>query len=325
MSVSKILKTEKLGSLRIIITIAIIVILATIPFLISAYELRTITFIFMWIALASNWNIIGGYIGYVDFGHIVWWGLGAYGVGIGIVEFGLPFWMSLIISVIVCAIIATIVSSVTLRLRGHFFAIAHLALLAGTMELILFLKPITHGGEGLVLPTAPNYTTTYFFMGAIAFICIFVSYLIINSKLGYSLRSIREDEDAAEAMGVNTHIQKMKAFVTAATLTAIVGGVYAYWIGYLVPDAIFSIAKTIQMIVMTLLGGIGLLLGPVLGATLLQEIETYLWAKFAYLHATLMGVILVLIILFLPQGVLGAIQEHAYSAKKLFKKLVMGE
>lgn len=323
MPISNLLKLGRAKPERGIILIAILAILSIVPFFISGYLLRTLTLIFMWIALATNWNIIGGYMGYVDFGHIVWWGLGAYGVGIGMVEFGFPFWGAWIATGIVCFLFAVAVSSVTLKLRGHFFAISHLAFLTAALEFVLYLG-ITHGGQGLILPAYTNYNFFYFLMGALAALCILISYTISQSKLGYSLRAIREDEDAAEAMGVNTHFQKVKGYSIAAALTAFVGGVYAFWFTSLFPHDIFYIGRVIQMIVMCLLGGIGTLFGPILGAGLLSVIQEVLWAQFAYIHVTLVGVIMVLIILFLPEGIFGAIEKSPYSARKLFEKLIGG-
>jgi branched-chain amino acid transport system permease protein len=163
------------------------------------------------------------------------------------------------------------------------------------------------GAHGLTLPPAPPevffYYVLLFFMGLI----VGLTALLERSKFGYGLRAIREAEQAAELSGVPTHGIKVRAYVLASSLIGCIGGVEAYWLTYIIPDDVFNVMRTIQMITMTLLGGMGTVLGPVIGASFLTLISEYLGAKFVYDYLIFVGGVIVIVILLLPQGIMGTL------------------
>ncbi|MGH9246622.1 MAG: branched-chain amino acid ABC transporter permease [Acidimicrobiales bacterium] len=287
----------------------------------TGYRLRFATFLAMWIGLASSWNLIGGYTGYVDFGHAVFYGLGAYNVGMLMVDVGLPFVIALPVGGLGAAVFALLIGTPTLRLRGPYFSIAMLGILVAVREVVRSLPAsITGGGGGLSLPVleAPSYEAFFYIMAAIAGLVVAVSAGLRRSQFGLQLAAIREDELAAGMKGINTAAVKIRIFALSAFFTGLLGGVSAYWFGYLLPQQVFLESYTVQMIMMVLLGGLGTLAGPIIGAVALYVLQQTLWANFVDWHLFSLGVLLVALVYFLPQGVLGAFGHRgAYSVRRL--------
>lgn len=291
----------------------------------SGYRLRFATFLAMWIGLSSSWNLLGGYTGYVDFGHVVFFGLGAYGVGMLMVKSDFPFWLALPLGGVAAAVFALVIGTPTLRLRGPYFSIAMLGMLVAVREIVRSLSSVTGGGSGLSLPIAgaPTYETFFYLMAAIAGLVVGISAWVRRSQFGLQLAAIREDELAASMKGINVAGVKIRIFTLSAFLTGLLGGVNAYWVGYIVPQQVFLEAYTVQMIMMGLLGGLGTLGGPVLGAVVLYWLQQTVWANFIDWHQLILGVLLIALIYLLPQGLLGAFgRRGVYSVRRLVETWV---
>jgi branched-chain amino acid transport system permease protein len=174
--------------------------------------------------------------------------------------------------------------------------------------LVSYFEGVTGGGNGLSLPTLDASRAIYYVMGALAMAVTAMTYAIITSRFGLRLMTIREDEVAAEAMGIDTFRHKLAAFLLSAVGPGIAGALTARDQGYIEPLSVFPLAITVTMIVMVLFGGKGTVWGPVLGAVALFVIQEIVWARYPYVHPLLYGAIIVLVVLFMPRGVLGLLQ-----------------
>jgi len=206
------------------------------------------------------------------------------------------------------AVLALLIGIPCLRLKGPYFAIAMLGLNEVLRALVSYFEGLTGGGNGLSLPTLHATVPIYYAMGATAAVLVGVTYLVITSRFGLRLMTIREDEVAAEAMGIDTFRHKLYAFLLSAVGPGVVGGLAARDQGYIEPVSVFPLATTITMIVMVLFGGKGTVWGPVLGAAVLFVFQEAVWARFIYLHQLLFGAIIVAVVLLMPRGVLGLLQ-----------------
>ena len=280
---------------------------ASLPVWGNGYLIRIGFNVIMFATLAMSWNLIGGMTGYPSFGHVGFFGLGAYTVGIAMTSIQLPFWLSLGLVVPASLIFAAVLYPI-LRLKSHYFAIATLVSAECIREAANLLG-VTGGpnGIGLPLPEAGQFQTYLFFyetMLAVLLLVLLVSLWIKRHRLGLALVSIREDEDTAQTMGINTPRCKFYALAVSALFSALPGGIYAYWMSYIDPGSVFPISISVTMILMVLLGGAGTLFGPILGALLLEGIGNVLWSAFPELHMATLGMLIVVTVIYLPQGVL---------------------
>lgn len=277
------------------------------PFILSGYWVRVLTSVFMYAALACSMNLIAGYTGYADFGNVVFLGVGAYTTAILMNETSLPLPAAVLAGGMVCMLYAGLLGWPILRLRGHYFAIATLGVNEATKQIVRNLSGLTGGGMGITLPLSglgPKdfNTLIYFIMFGLMLAYLGITYFIRRRPFGYALMSIRDDEDAAEVMGINTTRYKMMAWGTSAFLTGVVGGFFAYWYTYIEPPAVFNIVISIKYLIMMLLGGGGTILGPVIGAFILGLLSEVIWGRFMELHMAVLGLVIVLVVLLMPGG-----------------------
>jgi branched-chain amino acid transport system permease protein len=228
---------------------------------------------------------------------------------------GLPFLLSVFLSGWVCAGLSLAIGLPTLRLQGAYFAIATLAAAEAIKQVVLEWDGVAGfeffgGAHGLTLPPAPPESFFYYLMLFFMGLTVGLTALLEKSKFGYGLRAIREAEQAAELSGVPTLMIKVRAYVLSSSLIGCIGGVEAYWLTYIIPDDVFNVMRTIQMVIMTLFGGMGTALGPVIGASFLTLISEYLGAKFIYDYLTFVGLVIMIVILLLPQGIMGTIRRN---------------
>ncbi len=205
--------------------------------------------------------------------------------------------------------LALVIGYPCLRLKGPYFAIAMLGLNEVVRALVSYFEGLTGGGSGLSLPTLQASIPIYYAMGLTAAAVVALTFAIITSRFGLRLMTIREDEVAAEAMGINTSRHKLYAFLLSAAAPGIVGGLAARDQGYIEPISVFPLVTTITMIVMVLFGGKSTVWGPVLGAVVLFVSQEIVWARFPYFHQLLFGTIIVAVVLLMPRGVLGLLQQ----------------
>jgi branched-chain amino acid transport system permease protein len=296
--------------LALAMALAILAGLSIMPFFASNYTV-TFTFqIFMWIALAQSWNLISGLTGYVSFGHVAFFGTGAYTAAILISKVGWHWLPASLMGGVTAVSLALIIGYPCLRLKGPYFAISMLALNEVVRALVSYFDSLTGGGSGITLPPSSSLWPLYYAMGGVALTGALISYWVLTSRFGLRLISIRENELAAEAMGINTSALKLYAFLISAALPGIVGGFYARYVTHIEPLGTFPLLTTITMIVMCLFGGKGTIFGPILGATLLSIFQEMVWSRFLFLHEGIFGAIIVFVILLMPRGILGVLQQR---------------
>ncbi len=287
-----------------------LVLLAGYPVVASGYGLRFMLQLFMWVTLAQSWNVVSGLTGYVSFGHVAFFGVGAYATGILVARQGWHWIAASLGGGMTAVVLALVIGYPCLRLRGPYFAIAMLGLNEVMRVVVSYFEGLTGGGLGLSLPTLRASVALYYAMGLAAVAVTAVIYAIITSRFGLRLMTIREDEVAAEVVGVDTARYKLYAFLLSAFWPGVVGGFFARDQGYIDPTAVFPLLYTITMIVMVLFGGKGTVWGPVLGAASLFVLQELVWARFLYLHQFLFGAIIVVVVLFMPRGILGMLQQR---------------
>lgn len=251
--------------------------------------------------LAQGWNIIGGYTGYASFGNSVFYGLGSYGVGIAMVQWHQPFAAGLVFGVAMAVVFAVVLGLPVLRLRGHYFAIATLAL-AQVMTAIVSNVELAGRNIGLVLPPLNNDPLFYELSLGLLIITSLCIFWLAHSRFGFGLIAIRENEEGAAVMGVNTTLYKVMAFALSGIFSALAGGIHAYWITFLDPESAFDIGLNVKMIIMAVLGGSGTVLGPIVGAFTLSALSEVLSSEITSVASLFFGVVIVAAVVFMPRG-----------------------
>lgn len=304
-------------------TIAVFILLLILPVAgIDRYYMRFLTFLFMWIALSQCWNLSSGYTGYIDFGPVVYFGIGAYSTSISMTLFHNNFFLSTILGGFIAVVIAFIIAIPTLKLKGAYFAIATFAFAESFKQIVLsfdrtFKVNFFKGSHGITLPISTNYTLFYYFMLIISLILFILTYIIDKSKIGLSLKAIRESEETSELIGVNTFFNKILVYLISSFFISTIGGIYAYWITYITPDDVFNIHKTVQMVIMTLLGGIGTIWGPIMGATFLSIIYEFFGTEFVENYLIIVGIIIIIVIVIFPSGLYGLKKWKKFLKQKI--------
>jgi branched-chain amino acid transport system permease protein len=280
---------------------------ALLPLFGGAYALRLGTIACMYAVLALSWNVVGGFAGYPSFATAAFFGFGAYMTGV-LINGGLSLWPSVVIATVTATLLAALLGAVLLRLRGHYFAIASLSLAEVLRELVNNATDLTGGGMGLNIPLAASSNVladaTFFFyamLGLLLATALMVM-AIASSKLGFGLACIRQNEIAASMVGLNTTLYKSAAFGLSACFVAAAGGVYAAWVHYIDPSDVFDILYSVKPIVMALMGGLGSPLGVACGAFLYLGLEEVVWRNYIQIHTGVLGLLIVLLLLFLPHG-----------------------
>jgi branched-chain amino acid transport system permease protein len=290
-----------------ILGLVAVVVSVILPFYSGGYWTRVVTFVSMYIILASAWNMLGGYMGYPSFGHAAFFGIGAYTTGVLMSIYHVSFPIALGGGVILSSIVAVVISPV-LRLKGHYFAIATLAVAEAAREFIANMT-ITGGGTGLVFPIRPGgvestYYYFYYMMLGAAFLTLLISYWMRRSRVGFALLAIKGSEDTAQSLGININRYKQAPLLLSACFAAVAGGIYGYWITFIDPSSSFHVNISVTMIVMVLLGGAGTVLGPAIGAIFFQILSEFIWSQFLEIHEAVLGIVMILFILFMPQGII---------------------
>jgi len=300
------------------------VVLALIPLWVqSPYALHIFILLFIAIALGESWNVIGGFAGQYSVGHAAWYGLGAYGAFILLQRKAIAPWFGVWVAVAAAVIIALVVGWITFRLRGPYFVLASIAVAEIIRLAALNWKELTNGAEGILAADAPplrlggtvitdwNSKTPFFYMGlAMALFCIAVNFLVKRSKLGYYLQAIREDQDAAHSLGIPLTLSKNTALAISAACTALAGSFAAFYIGFIEPQGVFGIEVSIQMVLTCIIGGIGTVAGPVIGAVVVVLLSEALRASLSSAHLLVYGVLVIIVILTMPDGFVGFIAQR---------------
>jgi branched-chain amino acid transport system permease protein len=278
---------------------------------------RVIGTVYMFIALATAWNLIGGFTGYPWFGQVGMFGLGAYATALFMVYLHLSFWLSMALSAVLAGLFAALIGTPLLRLKGHYFAIATLGVAEGLRELVNNLPRLTGGGGGITIPALGKDAPTqwlgndgfYLLFLVIAVGSVAIALLVSKSRAGYALRAVAQDEDAAAAMGINTTRAKTLAFACASAITGAVGSAAAFQIQALYPDPAFDTRITELALIMVMIGGAGTVLGPVIGAVAVQYMSEWLRSHYTNAHTFILGGLIILAVVLLPQGFINYLSD----------------
>lgn len=251
--------------------------------------------------LAQAWNILGGFTGYVSFGNSSFYGLGTYGTAIAMAQFHWPFGIGLGLGAVLAVACAILFGIPILRLRGHYFSIATLGLSA-TLAAIIANLDIAGKNIGLILPL--TRADVAFYEEALVLLLAATATVawIAKSRFGMALLAIREDEDAALVMGINTTRYKIAALALSAFFTSIAGGIHAYWITFVDPGGAFDLTLNVRMVIMAMFGGPGTVFGPLIGAFVLSGVYDVLASSISTAAALLFGIVIVLAVIFMPRG-----------------------
>lgn len=281
------------------------------PHWFTPYQVTFLLQLAMMIALAQSWNLMSGMTGYVSFGHAVFFGMGAY-VGALLLLAGVPWWLCIACAALWALLLALPMGLLTLRLRGPYFAIAMLGLNEVGRIVATLWSSLTRGGDGIGLtPTLlPPLVASYYTMLLLAVIATLVMAIVLRRRCGLELRAIRGDEGAADMFGVNTARHKIVTFVASAVVPGAVGAVYAMYTSFIDPISVFAPALNVSMIVMVLLGGRGTVWGPVLGAAIVMSIHEFTWTQFPALHLALLGVLVIVVVLYVPDGIVAIVSQR---------------
>ncbi len=281
------------------------------PFYSGTFTIRFLIGVILFAIMAEGWNVIAGYTGYPSFGNVVFFGLGAYTTALLMNDFHIPFIISLLFSAIVGALFAILAGMPVLRLKGHYFAIATLGI-GETMMAITLNVAFTGKGTGLSLPIANSLTMFYYVSLTVLLIFVIFMKWMLSGRLGYGMIAIREDEDAAKMMGINTVVVKITAFAVSGFFTAIAGGIYAYLSTFIDPPTVYDPLISIKMIIMAVLGGTGTIFGPIIGAFIVKFLSDFLSIHFTLMHTFFFGGIIVLTTLFLPKGLIDIFSQKRF-------------
>jgi branched-chain amino acid transport system permease protein len=271
---------------------------------------RTLAGVFMFATLALAWNLIGGFAGYPNFGLVGFFGLGGYTIAVLMEKLGWAFWPALVVAAAFGLTAAVLVGLPVLRLRGQYFAIAMLGVAEGFREIVLNMPSITGAGAGISIPAVgvqattsyPGETGFYYYFLALLLASLAITFAVSRSSLGYALRAIGQDEDGAAAVGINTTKTKIAAFASSAILTSLAGGLFAFQQVTIYPTRLFSVEITVLAVVMAVIGGLGTVVGPLLGGVVLQFLSEYLRTNYLELHTFIFGGIIIVGVIFLPEG-----------------------
>jgi branched-chain amino acid transport system permease protein len=258
----------------------------------------------MYMVIGQCWNIFSGYSGYWSMGHQVFLGMGSYTMAILITK---HYFYDLSV-VPICGITAVftglILALIALRLRGSYFTICSIAFAEIFKILALNLDWLTGGGQGILLPPAYKLYDFYYQMLIIVIVSTTLAYVIKRSHLGYALFAIKDDEDAAQAVGINTTLYKVIILLISGFILGIVGGFYVEYLTYTDPYVAFADIPLLVAILSVIVGGVGEVFGPILGSVIYVPLMESLWISFPYIYLIILGVSIVIIMRFLPEGIL---------------------
>jgi branched-chain amino acid transport system permease protein len=293
---------------------------AVIPiFVRDAYFLDTLVLILLWGALSAAWNIAGGYAGQVSIGHAAFFGIGAYSTALLGVRFQQSPWLGMLVGALLSLAAGAAIGYLSNRLKGPYFALSTIAFSQVLLILASRWRAFTAGSEGLPVPFRPGFATLGLGDVAWAYLILVVALLywsiqvwLEHSRFGYRLAGVREDEDAAQALGIPARRLKVIAVMASAALTSVCGTLWAQKVGFVDPFYVFSLDLSVRFALNAIIGGIGTALGPFLGSILITSLETYLRATlsgvksgFTGIYLIVYGVVLILVVRFVPEGLAG--------------------
>jgi branched-chain amino acid transport system permease protein len=311
------------GTSRWIVALVLLVLLLVFPLSRSLfgsynYYMLIATNVLMWVALASSWNILGGYAGYISLGHAVFLGVGGYVAAVPLYYDGVSPFYTAILGGLAAVALGLVAGLITLRTRGVAFIISTIALLL-MVQLIFENIGYLGGTTGLPLPSVDlprewQKAPFYYAMLIAAVGSILLSHRVEHSKFGLGLRAIAQDETKAEVAGVPTRFYKIVAFGLSAFWVGFAGAIWGYSLAFVRPTLFFTIALSAQMVLMAIIGGRGTVAGPVIGATLIYAVDEFSVTKFgsSEINIAITGLLLLVVLLFFPLGIVGSLRAKGW-------------
>ena len=324
--------SRRLGQVAVALALVALAAMGLLPLLpgVGNSLLFTLTLMLTGIGVAVNWNLTGGFTGYVDFGHAVWFGLGAYTTAILVSlqsngpQIGWPPAPAILLGAVVAGGLAAAIGRATMRLKGPYFSIAMLGTFVAVREIVRVSRGVTGGGIGLTLPPYLNRPLFYYIELALVAALIAFTWWLRRTRFGTALVAIREDEVGAEMRGINTTRLKVAVFSFAGFSTGLFGGLWAYQNTFVDPDIAFVEVRTLDAIMGTMLGGLGTVAGPVIGVVSLFWLREVLWTNLLDYHLIAQGALLIVIVLFLPRGLVGIFDRRGVSVMTLWRRWAGG-
>ncbi|MBC7961320.1 MAG: branched-chain amino acid ABC transporter permease [Steroidobacteraceae bacterium] len=343
------------SAVQVSLGMAVIAALFAFPqFVESPYVLHMMILFFLSTLMGQSWNIIGGYTGQYSVGHAAYFGTGAYSTMILLTTKEIAPWYGMWVGIAASVVLALIIGSICFRLRGPYFVLASIAVAEIVRGTALNLTDLTKGAEGILLTDMPAFkigqtvitdfsskVPYYYIALVLALMIIAVTWLVQNSKLGYYFQAIREDQDAAHSLGINLTFWKNSALVISAAFTSLAGSFYAIFVKFIDPSTVLPLDLSVQIVLISIIGGIGTIFGPVIGSLVLvplsealrsnaiaqglinsglvseeSGIGIFLKEHLAHAHVLIYGILVVVVILFMPDGVLGYFRKMTAKKKR---------
>ena len=298
-----------------------LILLATAPLIFSApFFLHLMIMVLMWTVLGGAWNMLGGFAGQVSFGHATFLGAGAYTTMILYLKMGVPPWYGIVLGGLTATVISLPIGFICFRLRGPYFSLSTLAVAEIVRLVALNWESLTAGPVGLLITTLPNVsllgrsidwenkTPFFYIIAMIALATMIATFIISRTRLGAYLLALREDIDSAEAIGINTVQVRVAALALSAFFAGAAGGFYAMYLRYVDPDAVFSIALSVEMVFIAVVGGLTTVAGPLIGAVFLVTLGETFREHFLVGHLVFYGFFMMIAIRFMPEGIWGRLR-----------------
>jgi len=312
------------------ILVIIIALLFLVPlFWTNVYFLHLMTSIFIWIILGEAWNILAGYAGQISFGHAAFFGVGAYTTALLFTQLGILPWLAMVIGGAVAALFSIPIGIITFRLRGPYFSLSTFAFAEILRLIAVNWRSFTKGAVGILYPVLSlGELMPYYVVMFSALLTIFLLWKLLGTKVGYYFITIREDQDVASSLAINTTAYKLFALLVSAFFTGIAGGFYSNYMKYIDPELAFSgVDISLATIVVVMVGGLGTLAGPVIGAVIVVLLSELLRDLFPFAHLLFYGVLVCLVVLYMPEGMIKVlrilIKRLTSALRKLFFRRVI--
>ena len=274
----------------------------------AEYALDMLFLIFLYGAMATAWNLLGGFAGQVSFGHAAFLGIGAYATTI-MVTAGTSLWLAVPVSALLAGAYSLVIGPPAFRLRGPYFSIATIGIGEATRLIALNWNALTGGASGLTLAAGPPLVQQYFAALVLLVATVGIAAWVRVSRFGYALAAVRQDPDAAETLGVATTVAKTQALVLSACILGVAGSVYALHYLFISPDSVFGFSTAISLVIMPIIGGLGTVIGPLIGAVVYTFVREQFAATLQNADLLAFGVLLIAIVVFEPRGILGIVDR----------------
>jgi branched-chain amino acid transport system permease protein len=274
-------------------------------FLNNPYFLHMIIMVFIWVCLGQSWNLLGGFTGQVSFGHAAFYGVGAYAGGLLAFHFDASTWYGMILGPLMAMAVAVPMGLICFRLRGSYFALSMLALAELLRLIATNWISFTNGSVGILIVPTAGKVFYYYLALALAALSFYVIRGVVQSKWGFYFVAIREDQEAAESMGIDTTKYKLVSLLISAFFTGLTGAFYMNYMAFIDPSVVFALTDvSIMMILVVMLGGAGTFYGPAIGAVIMVIFSEVFRIYFGSANLLVLGVLIVLIIIFIPNGLM---------------------